>query len=65
MKASSCGTFLRFQNVSFSREAFRLPGKVPESSARYNLAVVVSRPVSIFLRVLTGFFILRGLVSIQ
>ena len=28
----------------------------PKSSARYDLAVVVSRPVSIFLRVLTGFF---------
>jgi len=30
---------------------------LPNSSARYDLAVVVSRPVSIFLRVLTGFFI--------
>src|SRR5580698_6149300 len=35
----------------------RLPGGSPKSSARYDLAVVVSRPVSIFLRVLTGFFI--------
>jgi hypothetical protein len=32
----------------------------PKSSARYDLTVVVSRPVSIFLRVLTGFFILLG-----
>jgi hypothetical protein len=41
----------------------RLPGGAPESSARYDLAVVVSRPVSIFLRVLTGFFISLGLIS--
>lgn len=40
------------------RERFTdCPVDPPKSSARYDLAVVVSRPVSIFLRVLTGFFL--------
>ena len=47
-----------FHRVSFSREWFAdCLANRPKSSARYDLAVVVSRPVSIFLRVLTGFFI--------
>jgi hypothetical protein len=56
MKVSSCD-LSKAQRVSFRRECCRLPGKPPESSARRDLAVVVSRPVSIFLRVLTGFFV--------
>jgi len=34
-------------------------GEPPESSASYTFTVVVSRPVSIFLRVLTGFFLFQ------
>jgi hypothetical protein len=45
-----------FHRVSFSRESSPTAWRIPKSSARYDLAVVVSRPVSIFLRVLTGFF---------
>jgi hypothetical protein len=44
-------------SLSLKGAIYRLPGESPKSSARYDLAVVVSRPVSIFLRVLTGFFI--------
>jgi hypothetical protein len=58
MKLSSCETFQGFRSVSFSRVTIAdCPVTCPNSSARYDLAVVVSRPVSIFLRVLTGFFI--------
>jgi hypothetical protein len=43
--------------VSFYGEVTADCPAAPKSSARYDLAVVVSRPVSIFLRVLTGFFL--------
>jgi len=57
MRTSSCGTYPGFKRL-FSRGATTdCPVGFPESSARYDLAVVVSRPVSIFLRVLTGFFL--------
>ena len=48
---------LRVLRVSFYGEASADCPAAPKSSARYDLAVVVSRPVSIFLRVLTGFFL--------
>jgi hypothetical protein len=57
MVLSSCGTFIGFTASLSLGKVRRLPGGLPKSSARYDLAVVVSRPVSIFLRVLTGFFI--------
>ena len=57
MRASSCGTLLR-STASLSLGKVSQFGEPPESSASYNLAVVASRPVSIFLRVLTGFFLL-------
>ena len=58
MELSSCGTFQRF-DTSLSLYGWKLPParQAPKSSARCNLAVATSRPVSIFLRVLTGFFI--------
>ena len=60
MGASSCGTFQGSTRLFLLRERFTdCPVNPPKSSARYDLAVVVSRPVSIFLRVLTGFFIFR------
>ena len=57
MGVSSCGTFTGFTASLSLGKVRRLPGGPTKSSARYDLAVVVSRPVSIFLRVLTGFFI--------
>jgi hypothetical protein len=61
MAMSSCGTFCGFTaSLSLGRFADCLGGS-SNSSARYDLAVVVSRPVSIFLRVLTGFFIFLAL----
>ena len=48
---------LQVLRVSFYGEISADCPADPKSSARYDLAVVVSRPVSIFLRVLTGFFI--------
>jgi hypothetical protein len=56
MMVSSCETFIGFTASLSLGKVRRLPGGPPKSSARYDLAVVVSRPVSIFLRVLTGFF---------
>jgi hypothetical protein len=56
MRVSSCETFIGFTASLSLGKVRRLPGGPPKSSARYDLAVVVSRPVSIFLRVLTGFF---------
>ena len=56
MMVSSYETFQGFIASLSLGEDCRLPGALPNSSARYDLAVVVSRPVSIFLRVLTGFF---------
>jgi hypothetical protein len=56
MIMSSCETFIGFTASLSLGKVRRLPGGPPKSSARYDLAVVVSRPVSIFLRVLTGFF---------
>jgi hypothetical protein len=53
---SSCGTHFGSTASLSLGEVCRLPRWPPKSSARYDLAVVVSRPVSIFLRVLTGFF---------
>jgi hypothetical protein len=60
MMLSSYETFQSFIASLSLGEDCRLPGALPNSSARYDLAVVVSRPVSIFLRVLTGFFIPGG-----
>jgi hypothetical protein len=63
MMLSSCETFIGFTaSLSLGKDR-RLPGGLPKSSARYDLAVVVSRPVSIFLRVLTGFFMPRRRIS--
>jgi hypothetical protein len=57
MVLSSCGTFIGFTaSLSLGKVRHCLAGR-PKSSARHDLAVVVSRPVSIFLRVLTGFFL--------
>jgi hypothetical protein len=57
MRVSSYETSQDFIASLSLGEDRRLPGALPNSSARYDLAVVVSRPVSIFLRVLTGFFL--------
>ena len=58
MWLSSCETFIGFiASLSLGNGFADCLADRPKSSARYDLAVVVSRPVSIFLRVLTGFFI--------
>jgi hypothetical protein len=63
MGVSSCETFVkRFHRVSFSKEGFTdCPVIFLEAWQLRDLWSVVSRPVSILLRVLTGFFI-PGLV---
>ena len=56
---SSCETFARrFHRVSFSKEGFTdCPVVFLKAWQLRDLWSVVSRPVSILLRVLTGFFI--------
>ncbi len=45
-----------FHRVSFSRAGMPFTRRPPKSSVSCRLRVTVNRPVSIFLRVLTGIF---------